>query len=103
MVGGKDRWALIPQVPSAVEAGMPDVRISSWNGVVGPAKLPSDVLDRLTRAFNEGANSPEVKGKLEATGWVIRAENSAQMAQTIRADTELFRPVIKEANIKLDQ
>jgi len=102
MVGSPTRWALIPQVPSAVDAGLPDFRISSWTGVVGPAGLAADVLDRLTRAFHEAANTPEVKAKLEGTGWVIRAENSAQMTQTIRADIELFRPVIREANIKLN-
>lgn len=102
MVGGKDRWALIPSVPSAPEAGLPDFRISSWTGVVGPANMPPDVRDRLTRAFHDAAATPEVKAKLEATGWVIRAENSAQMTQTIRSDMDLFRPVIREANIKLD-
>lgn len=102
MVGSKDRWALIPSVPSAPEAGLPDFRISSWTGVVGPANMPAEIRDRLTRAFHDAAATPEVKAKLEATGWVIRAENSAQMTQTIRSDMDLFRPVIREAGIKLD-
>ena len=103
MVGGDERWSLLPQVPTAPEAGLPAFRVSSWNGVVGPAGIPEDTRNRLTRAFNDAANAPDVKSKLLASGWVIRALNAQAMAQVIRADTDLFRPVIRDANIKLDQ
>ena len=103
MVGGNERWPLLPQVPTAPEAGLPAFRVSSWNGVVGPAGIPEEVREKLTRAFNDAANAPDVKAKLLASGWVIRAMTSQGMAQTIRADMDLFRPVIRDANIKLDQ
>jgi tripartite-type tricarboxylate transporter receptor subunit TctC len=103
MVGSKSRWALMPTVPSAPEAGMPDFNASSWTGVVGPAGIPADIVNRLAKAYNDAANSPAVKARLEATGWVVLAEGPADMAKRIRADMDLYRPVIREANIQLNQ
>ena len=102
-VGSGQRWSLVPGVPTLDEAGLPGFRNTSWTSVGGPAGIPADVVSRLNRAFNDVLTTPEVRAKLEAAGWAIKGGTQQEFIAVIRGDTELYRPVIRAANIKLDQ
>ena len=58
------RVALLPQVPTVAEAGVPGVEIEAWLGIAGPAKLPADVTEKLAQAIREIAAMPEVEKRL---------------------------------------
>jgi tripartite-type tricarboxylate transporter receptor subunit TctC len=61
-----------------------------------------DVAVRLNQAFNDALNTPELRGKLESAGWSIRGGSAQEAVALIQADMEVYRPIVKAANIKLD-
>ena len=63
-VTGEKRNAALPQVPTALEGGVPGVVTASWNGLSVPAKTPRAVVDRLNREVNLALQSPAVLQKL---------------------------------------
>src|SRR5262249_15114605 len=101
---GKQRWSLFPNLPTVAESStLKEFNVSSWLGVIGPSDLPPDVVAKVNQAFNASLNNAEVREKLAAAGWAVKGGTPDQFASVIRADRELLRPVIKAANIKLDQ
>lgn len=102
-VSGPQRWSLMPNLPTLKEsAGLPSFQAVTWQGVLAPLGLPMDVAVRLNRAFNDALNTPELRGKLESAGWSIRGGSAQEAVALIQADMEVYRPIVKAANIKLD-
>ncbi|QHE83706.1 Bug family tripartite tricarboxylate transporter substrate binding protein [Hydrogenophaga sp. BPS33] len=102
-VSGSSRWDLFPQLPTLKEAAnLPAFQAVTWQGVLAPPGLPAGVATVLNRAFNEALASPELRARMAAGGWIIRGGTPEDAAKLIRSDTELYRPVVKAANIKLD-
>lgn len=93
------RSPVLPEVPLLVEAGMPELQASSWNGIVVPAGTPLAVIDRLHRAIHQGMASPELQAQLLALGVVTDLSSPAQMAERLRADVERWRAVIDRAGM----
>jgi tripartite-type tricarboxylate transporter receptor subunit TctC len=90
-----------PDVPSIGETvpgyAVPD----TWFGVLGPANMPKPIVDRLNAAFRQAINTPEIKQRLEAGGYEITGNTSAdEFTQSIKTDTEVFRKIVVSAGIK---
>jgi tripartite-type tricarboxylate transporter receptor subunit TctC len=101
---GRQRWSLFPNLPTVAESStLKDFNVASWLGVIGPSDLPREVVAKVNQAFNASLNNTEVREKLAAAGWAVKGGTPEQFTSLIRADRELLRPVIKAANIKLDQ
>ncbi|MFT3719590.1 tripartite tricarboxylate transporter substrate binding protein [Pseudorhodoferax sp.] len=60
-VTGRTRWDAFPDVPTAIEAGVPDFDMSSWSGVLAPARTPPAALQLLSDAFIRAGQTPEFK------------------------------------------
>jgi len=100
---GRQRWSVFPNLPTIAEAGgLTRYAMSFSLGVIGPADLPPEVIARANAAFNAALNSSEVRTRLESAGWVIKGGTPGQFVEAIRAEQELYRPIIRAANIKLD-
>jgi tripartite-type tricarboxylate transporter receptor subunit TctC len=101
-VTGKDRNPLLPDVPTAREAGFPGLETSGWQGVVAPAGVPSETVKKLADAIGRALARPEIKSKLEASGSTVMFSSPAEFAALIKSENERWTKVIKGANIKLD-
>ena len=99
-VGATQRWSVFPDVPTIAESGVPGFRNSSWSGVVGPPGLPPAIVTRLNQAFNDALNSPGLRSRLEADGWTVIGGTPEAVARRIRDETEVFRPIIRAADIQ---
>jgi tripartite-type tricarboxylate transporter receptor subunit TctC len=100
-VSGSKRWSLFPQLPTLAEAaGFSGIQTSSWSGVLVPAGVPPEVVSTLNRAFNEALANPELRARLEATGWIFRGGTPQEAVALIKSETEAYRPIVKAANIK---
>jgi len=67
-VSSAERWPSLPDVPTIVESGVPDVVVMSWIGLVGPARMPRAVVERLNMELNTALATPEMKEKMFALG-----------------------------------
>ncbi len=99
---GTRRSALLPDVPTMAEAGLPNYNFSNWFGLVGPAGLPKDVLEKLQRDVAEVLQDPELRTRFQTMGLQPGSGTAAQFEALIKADTAKWATTIKAANIKVE-
>ncbi|HSV60051.1 MAG TPA: tripartite tricarboxylate transporter substrate binding protein [Variovorax sp.] len=80
------RLPSLPEVPTVVEQGMPDLAISNWFALMGPAKLPPEVVAALARALSEALADPGLRASLGELGLVIQPAPPAQTQAFVQAD-----------------
>jgi len=96
------RDTLIPEVPTAREAGAPEIEATNWNGYFVPAATPSAAITRLNVELNRVLNIPEVRDNLRAQGLRAAPGSAEQFAALLKAEGARYGKIIKEANIKID-
>ena len=101
-VTGKQRLPMVPGTPTMEEAGLPGFESLNWNGLVGPANIPRDVLTRLNREIARALNAPDVKDKIIAQGNFVIGDTPEQFTAYIRSEYDKWGSVVKQANIRLD-
>ena len=101
-VTGERRSISLPDVPTAVEAGVPQLIVTTWNGVVLPSGTPKAIVDRLHNEIRDAANDPEVKKRYAAVGAEVLIQSPGEFADMIARDFERWSVVIKEAGISID-
>ena len=101
-VTGKERLPVVPDVPTMAEAGLPGFESLNWNGIVGPAGLPRDIVNRLNREIVRVLATPDVREKIMAQGNYVIGDTPEQFASFIRSESDKWGRVVKQANIKLD-
>jgi len=98
-VTGDKRAAVLPEVPTAKESGLPTFVASSWNALAAPAKTPKDVIARLNKEIAAAVNSPDVKKKLAELNVEARASSPEQAADLLASETKRWGEVITRAKI----
>lgn len=101
-VFGSTRSTLLPDVPSLGELGYPNTEVYTWFGLVGPAKLPTKIVDRLNKDVNEILIQPEVKQRFADMGMETVGGSSEQFSKYIRDDIAKWRALVVKRNIKPD-
>ena len=94
------RAALMPELPTVAESGVPGFESSAWFGLFGPAGLPAEVRSRVHEAALAALNAPDAKERLVATGADPAGDSGEDFVRQIRADMERWSRVIKAANVK---
>lgn len=91
-----------PDVPTMAEAGIPDMDISLWTGIVAPAGTPPEIVARLQKAIAETIAMPEVRAALEAIAVEPRSTTSDDYRALIARDAARWKAVAATANIKVE-
>ncbi len=99
---GRTRSVLMPDVPTFAEAGVPNVELNVWMGIVAPAGTPKLVLARLNTELNRVLNLPAVREKLAALGIEAVGSTSEEVAARMRADLASYQQLIKATGIRID-
>jgi tripartite-type tricarboxylate transporter receptor subunit TctC len=102
VVTAEKRSSLLPDVPSAKEAGLPKFVMDFWVGLAAPAGTPQPVIDKLNKAVADALNSPEGRKRLAEQGLEPEANTPAQAAQFVAAEMQQWGAVVKAAGIKAD-
>jgi tripartite-type tricarboxylate transporter receptor subunit TctC len=103
-VATPQRISMLPDVPSAVEAGVPNLDVSSTFGVLAPAGTLAAVVARLNEALAKVVQSPEAKEMLLKQGvYAAPPTTPAKSAEQIQAEVARWKKVITESNIKSDE
>jgi tripartite-type tricarboxylate transporter receptor subunit TctC len=98
-VTGKKRSSVLPEVPTAVEAGVKDFQASSWNALAVPGMTPRPVIDRLHKDIAAALAKPEVKKKLADLNIDADPSTPDEAAQLLASDIKRWGAVIERANI----
>ncbi len=98
-VTGSKRSAILPDVPTAVESGVPGLVASSWNGLAVPARTPAAVITRLNKDIRAAIEAPDVQAKLRALNMDAQASTPEQAAELLASETRRWGDVIVRARI----
>jgi tripartite-type tricarboxylate transporter receptor subunit TctC len=101
-VTGAQRSPLLPDVPTAQEAGLKDFDVTIWFGVLAPAGTPAPVIDRLNREIVAVMSTDEMKKRMQADGAEAKPTSQAEFAALIRSDLAKWTPVVKASGATLD-
>ena len=101
-VATPERLALLPNVPTMAEAGVNNFNAYAWQGLVGPAGIPGDVVEKLNADLQAALKSPEVDGKIKGMGVEPMPMSAADFKAYADQQREEWGSVIKAAGIKLD-
>ena len=101
-VSSRTRAPSLPQVPTFIEAGIPDFEVSSWVAVLAPAKTPKPIVDKLNRELNNVLADPVVAQKLLGMGITATPGTPQALAEQMKADLAKYGAVVKSANIKAE-
>ncbi|HEY3074654.1 MAG TPA: tripartite tricarboxylate transporter substrate-binding protein [Burkholderiales bacterium] len=99
-VTARERLAILPDVPTTAEAGVPGLEAVVWNGIFVPAGTPQGVVQALHRELVGAYNAPEIREQLRAGGSYAAADTPEEFAAFVRAEKEKWGRVIREAGIK---
>jgi len=94
------RAAVLPDVPTIAEAGVPGYDTAVWWGLLGPGGLSADLAAKISKDCVEALHAPAVKQRLDNLGATVAGTSPADFAKLIRADYEKWGPIIKAAGIK---
>jgi tripartite-type tricarboxylate transporter receptor subunit TctC len=70
-IASAQRSPALPNIPTTAEAGLPNYQIEAWNGLVGPAGMPADVVKKIVDALDKALDDPATKKRLEDLGAVV--------------------------------
>jgi tripartite-type tricarboxylate transporter receptor subunit TctC len=98
-VGSAKRQALLPDVPTIQESGVPDFEVNSWYGVCAPAATPAALLDKLNADLHAAMRTPQVEQRLTELGMPPAPTSREEFDQFMRAEIARWAQVIKDAKI----
>jgi tripartite-type tricarboxylate transporter receptor subunit TctC len=101
-VTGETRSPFLPQVPTLMESGMPDVAFYGWNGLFAPTGTPDAVVDALHAAANRALAEPAVAERIRGVGSEPGQASRADFARMVRDDHARWGEVVKRAGIRVE-
>jgi len=93
------RSPLFPGVPTLKEAGLLDLSVMSWGGIFGPARVPKEIVERLSREIARALKRPDVLQQIERTGLSVRGSPPEELALVVKEQLELWRRAVREGKI----
>lgn len=96
------RSPALPDVPTLDEAGLKGFNIGTWFGVLAPVATPKDIQARLNTEMVKILKSPEFRLRMADIGADPIGDTQEQMAATIKAETEKFGKLVKDANVTIE-
>ena len=99
---GSARSAVLPDLPTVAESGLPGFDAGTWHAFIGPAGMAPESVALLSREFGRALNLPDVKEKITAMSLEPQSMTPAQLAATLQRDAAKWKRIVAEAGIKLD-
>jgi tripartite-type tricarboxylate transporter receptor subunit TctC len=101
-VTDSERYAAVPDMPTAAEAGLPEVLLTTWTGFYAPKGTPGDLVQKINADFHTVAAMPDVLERLAAIGGVPKLMSSGEFDAFTRSEKERWGQIIRRANIKVE-
>ena len=101
----KERSKALPNVPTGLEQGTPDLEAYTWNALFLPKGTPADVVKKLSDAALQAMKTPGVRERLEGLGAVIVSDDRAtpeHLGQFLKAEIEKWAAPIKASGVSVE-
>ena len=101
-VGSRARVQALPDVPTLIEQGLPDVVVENWYGLVAPAGTPPDIVARILFAAQKAISSEQVRSILIEQGMDLVGNSPDEFNDYIESETKKWGELIRNSGIKLE-
>jgi tripartite-type tricarboxylate transporter receptor subunit TctC len=99
-ISSAQRSALVPDVPTVAESGLPGFESVTWFGLLAPANAPRAVVERVNAEVNKALQVQEVRDRFATLGFEPAGGSPADFAAVIRRDAAKWSKVIRDANVR---
>jgi tripartite-type tricarboxylate transporter receptor subunit TctC len=93
------RMALLPNLPTMIEAGIPGFESGIWSGLLAPAGTPQPIIDKLARAANEAIQSPDVQKRLQPLGIEVIGGTPDDFGRYMDSELKRWSVVVSRAGL----
>jgi len=93
------RSALLPNVPTGAEAGLPPFTAGTWAALFGPAKLPAEITQRMNRELNAAIQRPDVRERVTALGFDLAGNTPDEMGKFLQEQLVAWAKAFKDAGM----
>jgi len=100
-VEGK-RSAAVPQLPTAIEQGFPDVAVDGWYALLAPKGTPEEIVNRLNKEVNATIEMPEVRERLVAVGDLVLGGTPEDAEKRMKQDYDRYGAIVSRLGITSD-
>ena len=97
-----ERYPQLADLPTAAEAGYPDVLLTTWTGYYVPKGTPREIVQKINADIRKVAAMPEVKARLDEAGWTPKLMSPEQFGAFTVSEKERWGNIIRRANIRLE-
>ena len=94
------RLEIMPDIPTMIELGLPNLISDTWNAISAPPKTPRPIIAKLNKTINDIINEPDTKAKFRALNLMAAGGSPEDMARLKKEETERWSKVIRDAGIK---
>lgn len=101
-ISSPQRSATYPDIPTIAESGVPGFEVTAWGGIVGPANMPKDIVDRLNAELRTALASPAVRERFRALGAETAASSPEEFLELSRRETVKWAKIVKFSGARVD-
>lgn len=92
----------LPNVPTMKEAMPPGFELNAWFGIIAPAGVPADVVNRLNSEINKVLNDPAMRERMQADGTTVFTSTPDEFAALMKSDSARWADIVKKTGIRID-
>lgn len=101
-VSTRERFPVLPDVPTIHESGLRGYEASSWQGLAMPAGVPRDIVERLSAEFSKALKSPAMRERILEMGGITVGNSPDEFAKFFNAESDKWTAVAKKANVTMN-
>ena len=92
----------LPNVPTMTEAMPPGFELNAWFGIIAPAGVPADVVNRLNSEINKVLNDTAMRERMQADGTTVFTSTPDEFAALMKSDSACWADIVKKTGIRID-
>jgi tripartite-type tricarboxylate transporter receptor subunit TctC len=97
-----ERSALLPEIPTVAESGLPGFEVRSWHGVFVPTATPRDIVNRLSAEIVRAVRAADVRSRLNAQGVELVDSSPEEFAEFVRKELAKWAKVVRQSGARSD-
>jgi tripartite-type tricarboxylate transporter receptor subunit TctC len=101
-VADTSRFPQLPDVPTTIESGFPNLTAEFWSGILAPAGTPASIVDQLNVAINGIMRSADARFALNQIGAIAKLGTSQDFKTFLNTETQRWSEIIKATGMKID-
>lgn len=101
-ISSRQRSATYPDIPTIAEAGVPGFEVEAWGGIIGPARMPREVVERLNAEIRTALANPALRERFRLLGAETDFGTSEQFLALSRRETLKWARIIRDSGAKID-